>query len=334
MYGFIRGVFIALVILVVAIAGLWGALALWFQVPGPDPVPLLAAGGFGLLTLLTVLGQFSADRIRYLGLFALALFAVTLWWRTIAPPAQADWSPDVARQVTGTIEGDQLTLTDVRNFEWRTADDFTPNWETRHYDLSTLQGADLFMSYWGAPGIAHMIISFEFENDSYLAWSVEVRRKVTSSYSPVADAFKAHTLVLVAADERDVVGTRTNARGEDVQLYRLTTPVPNARRLLERYVRAANALHENPQWYNSLTANCTTVVFGMIRTLTDSLPLDWRVFVNGYLPRFAYDRGAVDTRLSFEALQEAAHISATAQTVGLTDSFSTDIRQNVPNPRQ
>ncbi len=334
MLGLLRGSAIALLMALIALLTAWATLALWFRLPTPEPLRIATAAAFALLGATTLLAQLTRARLRLLALFTAALAATALWWSALQPPATGTWAPDVARQVTGRYDGDILTLDGVRNFHWRTPEDFTPAWDSRSYDLATLTTVDLFMSYWAGPSIAHMLVSFGFENGDYLAWSVEVRREQGDVYSPLGDMFKAHTLVLIAADERDVIGTRTNARGEDVQLYRIKADPANARALLERYVATANALAERPVWYNSLTANCTTVVIWMLRTLFDDIPLDWRVFVNGHFPRYAYDRGVLDTRHSLEDLRAASHVTDKARATGMTPAFSQAIREGVPDPAQ
>ncbi|MGR3758948.1 Lnb N-terminal periplasmic domain-containing protein [Roseobacteraceae bacterium NS-SX3] len=333
MAGFFRAAMIATVALAVAAAAAWAALALWYRLPFTASLRGLMAGGFALLGLTVAVAQLRPDRLRALATFCLALAAVVFWWSTLTPPAQRNWAPDVARQVTGTVEGDRLTLTGVRNFAWRGPDDFDARWETRSYDLSRLETVDLVMSYWSGKLIAHMIVSFGFADGEHLAWSVEVRRAEGGGFSPVADQFKANTLVLIAGDERDLIGTRTNARGEDVQLYRIRTSLATARALLLQYVGAANRLAARPQWYNSLFTNCTTVVLRMLRTITGEVPLDWRVAANGYLPEYAYGQGVLADRLPLETLREKGRISARARAHGLAPGFSAAIREGVPVPQ-
>ncbi|MGO4563819.1 DUF4105 domain-containing protein [Rhizobium sp. 2YAF20] len=321
----------SLAIVVVPLSA-WASLAIWYRLPDPAFARALVAGLFALLGLCTIVALFSRWRLQA-GLAFAFFFIVTIgWWSTIHPSAYAEWAPDVARQVTGTVTGDMLTLTDVRNFDWRSNTDFTEQWTTRTYDLTKLRTVDVFMSYWSGPQIAHMILSFGFEGGGQLAWSVEVRRRVGGEFSPIADLFKSNPLVIIAADERDVVGVRSNVRGEDVQLYRLKASPEQARALLLEYVADANELASSPRFYNSLTTNCTTTVAKMMRAVGDIVPFDWRLIVNGYLPDYAYDRGALDTRLPLSQLRSLSHIDERAKAIGLSAGFSEAIRAGVPSP--
>lgn len=329
----LRILVLAILILGLILLTSWACGALWFRLPFATPIRAIAAALFGLLGLAVMFALRSPRHLRALATYCLALATVLFWWSTLTPPSQANWAPDVSRQVTGQIDGDILTLTDVRNFDWQTPTTATPNWETRSYDLTQLQGVDLFMSYWSGPQMAHMIVSFDFANAAPIAWSVEVRRQVGGGFSPIADLFKTNTLSIIAADERDVVGTRSNIRGEDVQLYRINTTPDKARALLLQYVEASNTLAARPQWYNSLTTNCTTVVMAMIRTIVDEVPLDWRVLANGYLPDYAYDRGVLADHLPLGELRRLSHIRETALADDLSAYFSLAIRTGVPAPR-
>jgi len=322
----------AAVIISLIILTTWATLALWYRLPFALPIRAIMAGGFALLGLAVIASMFTPRRLRGLATYCLALATVLFWWSTLTPPSQSNWAADVARQVTGQIDGDTLTLTDVRNFDWTTPTEATAHWETRTYDLSQLQGVDLFMSYWAGPQMAHMIVSFDFADAAPIAWSVEVRRQVGGGFSPIADLFKANTVVIIAADERDVVGTRSNIRGEDVQLYRINTSPEKSRALLLQYVEASNALAAQPKWYNSLTTNCTTVVMSMIRTIVDEVPLDWRVLANGYLPGYAYDQGVLTDHLPLSELRHLSHIRENALADGLSAEFSQAIRRDVPIP--
>jgi hypothetical protein len=321
-------------IVVIAPLTAWSALALWFRLPATEALRGATAIVFAVLGLATIVALFMR---RSRSLIALAVFAVAFggllaWWSTIKPPLDGDWAPDVARQTTGSIEGDILTLSDVRDFDWRTDTDFTEKWSKRSYDLSKLKTLDLFLAYWAGPEMAHVIMSFGFEDGEHIAWSVEVRREKTGEFSPVADAFKNHTLVYLATTERDSVRLRTNVRGEDVRLYRLNTPPEQARALLREYVVESTELDERPKWYNSITANCATVVFKLVRAAGSGLPFDWRLVVNGFLPGYLYDHGAVVTTMPLSELMERARVSPQAKAADQSPDFSRLIRVGVPSP--
>jgi hypothetical protein len=318
-------------IVVIAPISAWSALALWFRLPAPEPLRAAAAFVFALLGLATIVALLVRRSRVALVVFALAFAGLLAWWSTIKPPLDGDWAPDVARQTTGSIEGDILTLSDVRDFDWRTDNDFTEKWSKRSYDLSKLKTLDLFLAYWAGPEMAHVIMSFGFDDGEHIAWSVEVRRERTSEFSPIADAFKSHTLVYLATTERDSVRLRTNVRGEDVRLYRLTTPADQARVLLKEYVVESTALAKQPKWYNSITANCATVVFKLVRAAGSKLPLDWRLVVNGFLPGYLYDHGAVVTTMPLSELIERARISEKARAADASPDFSRLIRVGVPS---
>jgi hypothetical protein len=333
----LRRVAVAIIIVLIALvfvvpASAWSGLALWFRFPGPEWVRGTAAGVFVLLGLGTIAALFTRRRAPVLAAFTLAFAGLLLWWSTISPPETGDWQPDVARQTTGKLDGEMLTLSDVRDFDWRSEDAFTARWGPRSYDLSKLKTLDLFLAYWAGPEMAHIIMSFGFEGGQYLAWSIEVRREKGSDFSPVADAFRSHTIIYLATTERDSIRLRANIRGEDVRLYRLNTSPDRARLLLLEYVADSNALAKRPRFFNSITANCATSVFKLVRAAGGTYPLDWRLIINGFLPGYLYDHGAVDTSIPLDELIERAKISAKARAAGDSPDFSRLIRVGVPAP--
>ncbi|HTZ68498.1 MAG TPA: DUF4105 domain-containing protein [Roseiarcus sp.] len=318
--------------LIIAPVTAWSALALWFRLPAPEALRVAAAVLFAILGLATIAALFFRQSRIALAVFAAAFGGLLIWWSTIKPPLDGDWAPDVARQTTGTVAGEILTLSDVRDFDWRTDNDFTERWSKRSYDLSKLKTLDLFLAYWAGPEMAHVIMSFGFEDGEHLAWSVEVRRERTSEFSPIADAFKSHTLIYLATTERDSVRLRSNVRGEDVRLYRLKTAPERARALLLEYTSQSAALAEQPKFYNSITANCATVVFKIVRSAGGTFPFDWRLVVNGFLPGYLYDHRVVVTTMPLSELMERARVSEKARAADQSPDFSQAIRVGVPSP--
>ena len=178
--------------------------------------------------------------------------------------------------------------------------------------------------------IAHMLISFGFEGGGRVAFSVEIRREKQQSFSEVGGFFKEFELSVIAADERDVVRVRTNVRGEDAFLYRLVMPVGAMRSLFLAYVEEANRLVRTPRFYNTITVNCTTLVYHMMKRIAGGLPWSYRVLLSGYMPEYVYSIGRLDLRYSLAQLREFGRISERAKKADLSAAFSEDIRVGVP----
>ena len=319
------------VVLVVATG--WGALALLFAGPAKAPwaqATLAAAYGVGSFAVLLWLRPFW----RAFAVWGVGMLAILFWWGALRPSNDLDWQPDVARLAWFGVNGDQLTVHNVRDFDYRSETAFTPRYEDRVYDLSKLRGVDLFMSYWGSPAIAHTIMSWDFDGSRPLAISIETRKTKSQEYSAVKGFFRQYNIIYVAADERDIVRLRTNYRGEDVYLYRLKATPEQARALLMDYVASMNALVETPEFYNALVDNCTTSIRHHVTRVEANPPrVDWRLLANGYGDQMLYERGSIDTRLPFEELRAKSHINARAKSLDQDVEFSQGIRKGLPDPR-
>ncbi len=306
----------------------WGCAAIWID--GPDSRPL--AGSFAAAFAVALLGTLAwlRPRRRALVVFVVLLAAVGGWWLSIRPSNDRDWEPSVARLPRATFQGDLVRIENLRNFDYRSEQDFDEGWETRSYDLSKLEGVDIFLSYWGSPWIAHTIMSWAFEDGGHLAISIETRRESHESYSALLGFFRHFELYYVVSDERDVVRLRTNHRGEDVYLYRLKITREAARDVLMDYLETINELAEEPRWYNALLHNCTTMIRYHIQNVAAANPWNWRILVNGKLDELGYMRGTIDTSLPFEDLRRRSAISGKARAAEDAPDFSRRIREGLP----
>lgn len=321
-----RAVLFVAIALVTALSGAWGALALWYQLPGGAVARTL--GGTAWALAVIALAAFAVSRRSWLplGVYALMYTALLLWWASIAPSNQRVWSDDVARLLTGTVQGNAVTLDNVRDFNWRSDTDHDARWETRHYDMDRLVSADAVLSYWGSKAIAHAMISFGFDDGSHVVFSVEIRKKRGEQYSSIGGFFRQFETILVAADERDIIRVRTNVRGEDDYLYPLRMDKATMRALFLSYVEAANTLSDTPEFYNTITSNCTTIVYRMARQIDSGLPWDVRLLLTGYLPEYLYKVGAVDRSVPIEQLRQRGRITDRARNTAPGDDFSKAIR--------
>jgi hypothetical protein len=304
----------------------WCAGALWFQLPFGVLARQLALVAWPIFCVAALIA-FWRRRYRLPALWLACVLGLMAWWSTIQPSHQRLWADDVARMVTGKVDGSVVTLDQVRNFDWRSDTDYTARWEPRQYDLNQLQSVDVALSYWMGPAIAHTLVSFGFSDGRYLTFSIEIRKERGESFDGLAGFFKRYETVLIAADERDILRVRTNVRDEDMWLYRLRMPPAMMRSLFLAYLDEGEQLKREPRFYNTLTANCTTIVYEMARHISPGLPLDWRLLASGYLDRYLHDIGALAGQGDFDTLRRQAHITAKARAAGQSEDFSQLIRR-------
>lgn len=307
---------------------IWGGFALWYQ------LPFGVFGTIGCLIVWIAIAfsvlwlEIKGRSFRALIVLVPILLGLLYWWSTITPSLTRIWDDDVAQTVTGTLSGNQVTLSNVRNFEWRTREDFTPRWEVRTYNMEDLASVDVFLSYWSNPAIAHTLVSFGFKNGEHVVFSAEIRKERHEAFSEIGGFFKEFELAMIAADERDIVRLRTNIRKEDVYRYRINMKPEMRQALFLSYVDNANRLAEKASFYNTVTANCTTVIFDMIRAITPDIPIDYRVIFSGYLPSYLYDLGAIDNQKPLSEVEKSALINQRAINADTSPDFSARIRSD------
>ena len=317
--------------IVLLMATAWGSGALWFDGPASRPLAGLLAAAFALAALGLLIGL--RPRRRAYAAF-LILFAVVLgWWLSLSPSNDRDWQPDVARLAHAEIQGDLVTVRNIRNFDYRTETDYTPAYYDKTFDVRKLQSVDMVAVYWMGPAIAHTFLSFGFEGGDHLAVSIETRKERNEAYSTIKGFFKQYELYYVVADERDVIRLRTNYRKdppEDVYVYRVHGPIENGRRLFLEYMSRVRKLSEKPEFYNTLTDNCTTGIWMNTRINPGHPHLSWKILASGYVPEYLSEAGRLAPGVPFAELQRLGHVNARAQAADQAMDFSRRIRVGIP----
>lgn len=309
----------------------WGAAALLIAGPQNNLSKALAAGM--ILLALFAISRLWSRRGRRLSAGLLLAVAGTwlVWWQSLAPSNDRQWQSDVAVLPSATVEGNLITLHNVRNFQYRSEYDYSPAYYDKQVKLDELVGVDLIATYWMGPSIAHVFLSFAFADGQHVAVSIETRKEVGESYSTLNGFFRQYELYYVVADERDVIGLRTNHRNnppEQVYLYRLQGDLDNARRLFMAYIERINQLHQHPKFYNTLTTNCTTSIWMSTLVNEQHLPFSWKLLASGYVPQYLHEQGRLQgSERPFAELQRDALINPKAQAAGDSPQFSRLIRQ-------
>lgn len=312
----------------------WGSLALYHSDLQNIALRAGLAGAFSLAGGATLAAiALRRQRSQAIPGFLLLFAALLAWWSTIEPSNDRDWQPEVARLAYADIQGDRITVRNIRNFDYRSETDFTPAYYDKTFDLRQLQSVDLVAVYWMGPAIAHTFLSFGFAGGDQLAISIETRKEKNEGYSTLKGFFKQYELYYVVADERDVIRVRTNYRKdppEDVYIYRIQGPIDNARRLFLEYMARINGLKENPAFYNTLTDNCTTGIWMNTRINPGHPPLSWKILASGYVPEYLAEAGRLAAGVPFAELQRAGHVNTRAQAADRAADFSRRIREGIP----
>jgi hypothetical protein len=308
---------------------LWCFGAIYFDGPFPGSGNMIL-GIVWLALAVFLLFRARSKRDRWLS-FAGALAVVILPWSFKSPRNDRDWSPEYARTANATVDGDAVTFTNYRNFDYKLDGTITERWETRTVHLSKLRGIDFFLNYWGSPMIAHPIFSFDFGDEGHIAFSIETRREKGETYTTLGGLYKLYELTYLVGDERDFVRVRTNIRkGEDAYLFRLATPPDKARERFLEYVTQIRALAAKPRFYNVLTANCTTAIRSQIHVKMRLIP-DHRLIVNGKLDELFAEHGLFAVKdLPLAELKQRGHVDERAMQAQDDPEFSKIIRANVP----
>jgi hypothetical protein len=305
----------------------WGSLALYFSTlpwPGLRIGLAVAFASFGLWAL------WLTRRPRMQWAFAALFVLVLIGWSFIRPSHDREWRPDVAVMPRATIDGDRVRITGVRNFDYRSRDNFAVRYEERELSLAHLTGLDFFISYWMPGPVGHTFVSFVFDNAPPLNISIETRPEAHEGFDPLASLFKKYELIYVVGEERDIVGVRTNFRGEDVYVYRLQVPAESARQLLRVYLDRINELADQPEFYHLLSNSCTINIVRYANLAGRQGDFDLRHYLNGWVDRYFYDTRLLSTQFPFAELRQRSRVDPAVKAAEGVWDFAQHIRESVP----
>jgi hypothetical protein len=318
----------ALMLASAALITLWMVGAIYYDVCGGGRWGRLLAPGWavGVASLFAAWRPLWQPFAALLG--AAALFLV--WWLRQRPSHHHDWDASVAVLPRAARAGDVVTIENVRNFEYRSLDDFTPRYEARTFHLANLRALDVVFFNWGSAWMSHPVLVFDFGPDGRVCVSIEVRYRKGQDYSVLRSLYRQQELIFVVADERDVILRRTKyGRPQEAHLYRFNTSAEELRTAFLDYVGAINGLYERPRWYHGLCTNCTTAFY---RLPNSRCRLDWRVIANGRLDRALYEDGRLDRTLPFHELRRNAYLNDVANSAP-EDGFGDHIRRELERRR-
>ncbi|HZN33950.1 MAG TPA: DUF4105 domain-containing protein [Pirellulaceae bacterium] len=224
------------------------------------------------------------------------------------PSNDRDWVPELKVLAYAETDGDKVHIHNVRNAQFFSYRDCLVDYYDKTYDLSKIRTVDFIMiPFADNRAIAHTLLSFGFEGGDYVGVSAEVRLEKGESYGAGTGLFNQFELIYVVADERDLLPVRAEYRNVDVLLYRTKATPDMAKKLFVDVMQRVNQLKEQPEFYDTLSNNCTTNIVRHINTLApDRIPHDYRVLLPGYADSLAYELGLIDTSRPFAEVRRNA----------------------------
>ncbi len=319
----------ALKALFISLLIVWSSLAVHFSnLPWPTVRTALGV----ILFLWSVWAVWISHDRRMHKALGVVFLLVVIWFTSIRPSQDRPWRPEVAVLPRAEVNGDTVKLMNVRNFEFRSRDDFTPRYEERTVSISHLTSVDLFISYWSIGPVGHTFLSFNFDNAPPVSISIETRPEVGESFAPVSSLFKQFELIYIVGDERDLVGVRTHHRNEAVFLYPLRVSRTAAQDLFRVYLKRINQLYERPEWYHLLSNSCTVNIIRYANAIGRTGGWDFRHLLNGWIDRYLFSVGQVasDANIGFHEFRKRSQINDAAKAAKPGQDFSKAIRANLP----
>ncbi|NRD58841.1 Lnb N-terminal periplasmic domain-containing protein [Corallococcus exiguus] len=314
--------------LVLLVGGVWASLALALTGTGTEgPRGGRALVAVALVALAVAVWRWRSRRWS-VAVMLLGCLSVYGWVRTFQPSNSRDWAPDLVRAPWAEVAGTQVTLHDVRDFRYRSTTDWDPAWYTATYDTAALTDASFIVEpFSGFYGAAHTMVSFGFQDGRHVVFSVEVRREQGETFSALGGLFRRFEITYVVGDERDLVQLRSNFRHDDVYVYPVNASKERITAFFMDMVQRMNGLHTQPEFYDTLTSNCTTnLVHHFEKVATKNVPYDHRTLMPAFSDALAYELGIIDTDAPLEQVRQRYHINARALAAQGRDDFSARIR--------
>jgi hypothetical protein len=241
-----------------------------------------------------------------------------------------DWNDDQKILPYADIRANSVTIHNIRNFDYTSTTSYTENYYDKTFDLGKVKKVWYIVEpFSGIPGSAHTFLSFEFENNQFVAISVEIRKEKGEAYHPVKGLFNQYELMYVIGDEKDLIKLRSNYRQDLVYVYPINTTAERARELFLDMLYRVNDLKDRPEFYNTITNTCTTNIVKHVDKITPNrVPFfNLKILLPENSDKLAYDLGLIDTNLSFEDARKRYYINDRALKYATSSDFSIKIRQ-------
>ena len=258
-----------------------------------------------------------------------------LWWTRVRPRKPThdrEWWSDCEEHALVEREGDNFTIQNVRDFTWRSSKDHDISWIEKKVNINEIKDVWFIIDHFHKiRGLAHTMLSFEFNDGQVLTFSFETRREIGDKYHPWDGMWRGFELYLLVATEKDALHLRTNVRSHKVHMFRVDAPEGKPQALFEQLCKRINQLVDRPEWYHTLSASCSTTIISQVNAITPGrIPKTWRALLPGHAARAAFKYGLIEDWGGYEKTLNISRIDENARSWNGEGAFSEHIREPLP----
>lgn len=322
------------ILLFLVLLWLWTSGAIYFLLPMPYWLRAVLSLTY-LLAVPWILYR-SKQRWRIIRIPLAVSLIVLLLQTMIRPSNDREWSADQEKLPRAEILGSQVTIENIRDIYYQDLEQYEVRYHEETFDLNEIDsiwyGVQEFSSL---QPLAHTFLTFAFRDGKsfqYISVSVEIRREKGEEFSPVTAMFKQFELMYVVAEERDVLGRRSIFRpGDIVYLYPMKADRQQRKELFLDVIERTNELAEHPEFYHTLTSNCTNnLVYHLNRLAPGTVtPRQLGIVFPGYSDRVAFRLGLIDTKQSFAETKRRYRVDQLARELADKKDFSYQLRRRL-----
>ena len=319
-------IFRRVVSIIMVLVWVWscGALRFLVGVPGFVVLPIMAIVPIVVIRSL----KWKRSVIVGAGILFVIVFVQLLFEK---PKRYKDWIESCKKPPIVRISKDMgmVKIDNVREFKWRSVDDYDAAWVTRSYYLDQLDSLDLIVEPLGDSKLfAHSMLSFGFGPERKVVISAEVRKEEGESFSLLPGLYKQFELMYQVNSERDALTLRGCEEGTQLYIFPIKANQEFMKSLFLSMTEKAGKLTDEPKFYHSLRANCTTELFDHIKKNYDgSISYGRGVLFPAQSGKVLHEMGWMDTDLDYDAAMEQFRSGMRVRKFADNPDFSKKIRE-------
>ncbi len=257
------------------------------------------------------------------------IFCIFLFSRQ--PSLDRDWEKDQLILPKITFSGSNIQIQNMRDFSYSSVSDYEENYYDKKLKIEDIQSLYYIIEPFGEHDWpAHTMFSFGLKNGEYIVVSAEIRKEKWESFSPWKWLMREYEMVYMIGSETDFVKLRSNYRKDEVIVYPIKTPAEKIQKLFVSMLKRADELSTKPEFYNTLTQNCTTSILGHVNELREEkIPWSLEALLPSHSDKIIYDLGLIDTDLSLEEAREYYKINELSEKFAEEENYSEKIRKQI-----